>query len=149
MQIGWTNYITSVQPNVIGDADGKEHTSYQHKVHISPSGPHIITPEVPIPPQRVNTAQPPRVDKGGNSSNFRSRGNKNHWTWYALTAQCQKTREEIQLPIRFLEWPRNTGTSSKAHIGNLGNILCKQVGTVRSRYQRGQGEKYGHVHSQI
>ena len=60
---------------------------------MSPSGPSIITPEVPVPPPRVQTAQPPRVDKGGPSSNLRSRGNKPPIQLYALTAQVSKTHE--------------------------------------------------------
>ena len=71
LQPGWTKYIPSVQPNVIEDEEGKEPTKYQHKVHIYTSGTIIIPPEVPIPPPMFNTAQPPRVDKGGPSSNLR------------------------------------------------------------------------------
>ena len=58
-----------------------------------PSGPTINPPEFPIPPSRVNTLQPPRVNNGGPSSNLRSRGNKNPQPRNALTAQGQKTRE--------------------------------------------------------
>ena len=90
LQPGRTKYIPSPQPNVIEDEEGKEPTKFQHKVHGSPSGTHIIPPEVPISPQRVNTAQPTRVDKGGPSSNLRSRGNKIPRPRYALTAQCKK-----------------------------------------------------------
>ena len=69
-------------------------TNFQHKVHRSLSGPHIIPPEVPIPSPRVNTAQPPRVYMRGPSSNLRSRGNKNPRARYALTAQGQTPREK-------------------------------------------------------
>ena len=93
LQPGWNKYIPSVQPNALEDEEGKEPTNYQHKVHISPSGPYIIPPEVPIAPPKVNTAQPPRVDTGGPSSNLRSRGNKNPRPRYALTSQCQITCE--------------------------------------------------------
>ena len=93
LQPGWTKSIPSVHPNVIEDEYGKKPSNYQHKVHIFSSGPNIIHPELPIPPPRVNTAQPPRVDKGGPSSNFISRGNKNPHPRYALTAQFQKKRE--------------------------------------------------------
>ena len=93
LQPGWTKYIPPVQPNVIEDEEGKEPTNYQHKVHIFPSGPHIITPEVPIPPPRINTAQPTRVYKVGPSSNLISRGNKNPRPRYALTTQGQKIRK--------------------------------------------------------
>ena len=57
-----TKPLPSVQLNIIEYYDGKCSTSFQHKVQISPSGPHIILPEVPVPPPRVQTAQPPRVD---------------------------------------------------------------------------------------
>ena len=60
-----------------------------------------------------------------------------------------KPAKQIQLPIKFLEWPRNTGTWSKAREENLVKILCKRVGTASPRHKRGQGEKYGHVHSKI
>ena len=66
-----------------------------------PSGPSIIPHVVPISPPRVNTAQPPRVDKGVTSSNLISRGKKNPRPRYALTSQCQKTVKPIQLPIKF------------------------------------------------
>ena len=89
----WTKPLPSVQPNVIEYDDGKEPTNYQHKVHMSPSGPRIIPPEVPVPPPRVQTAQPPRVDKGGPSSNLRSRDKKNLMPLYALTEKLQKTHE--------------------------------------------------------
>ena len=49
LQPGWTKYIPSQQPNVIENGEGKEPTNFQHKVHISPAGPHIVPPEVPIP----------------------------------------------------------------------------------------------------
>ena len=89
----WTKPLPSVQPNVIEDDEGKDSTSFQHKVHMSPSGPRIISPEIPIPPPRVQTAKPPRVDKGGPSSNLRSKGKKTPIPLYALTAQYQKTHE--------------------------------------------------------
>ena len=60
---------------------------------MSPSGPSIITPEFPVSPPRVQTAQPTRVDKGGPGSNLRSRGKKNPNPIYALTAQIPKTHE--------------------------------------------------------
>ena len=60
---------------------------------MSPSGPSIIPPEVPVPPPRVQTAQTPRVDKGGKSSNLRARGKKNSLPLYTLTTQCPKTHE--------------------------------------------------------
>ena len=56
-----TKPIPSEQPNIIEDYDGKSPTSFQQNVHMSPSGPHIILPEVPVLPPRVQTAQPPRV----------------------------------------------------------------------------------------
>ena len=76
-QPGRTEYIPTTQPNVIEDEEGLRPANFQHKVHRSPSGPHTIPPEVPIPSPRVNTEQPPREDMGGPSSSLRSRGNKN------------------------------------------------------------------------
>ena len=93
LQPVWTKYIPSVQPNIIEYEEGTEPINYKHKVHWSPSGPNITPSEVHIPPPSVNTVQPPRVEKGGPSSNLRSRGNKNPRTRYALTSQCQKTGE--------------------------------------------------------
>ena len=60
---------------------------------MSPSGPRITTPEVPVPPPRVHTAQPPRVDKGGPSYNLGSRGKKHPMPLYALTEELQKNHE--------------------------------------------------------
>ena len=60
---------------------------------MSPSGPIIIPPKVPVPPPRVQTAQPPRVEKGGPSSNLISRGKKTTISLYLLTAQFQRTHE--------------------------------------------------------
>ena len=58
-----------------------------------PSGPSMIPPELPVPPTRVQTAQPPRVDTGGPSSNLRSRGKKTPIPLFSLTAQSLKTHE--------------------------------------------------------
>ena len=93
LQPGRTNYIPPPQLNVIEDEKGLRPTNFQNKVQRSPSGPHIIPPEVPIPSPRVNTAQPPRVNMGGPSSNLRSRGNKKPRPQYALKAQGQAPRE--------------------------------------------------------
>ena len=71
-----TKPLPSVQTNFIEDDEGNYSTSFQYKVHVYPSGPRIITPEVPVPPTMVHTAQPPRVDTEGPSSNLRSRGKK-------------------------------------------------------------------------
>ena len=86
-QPGRTEYIPTPYHNVIEDEEGARPENSQHKVNRYPSGPHTIPPEVPIPSPRVNTAQPPRVDMGGTSSNLRSRGNKNIKPRYALTAK--------------------------------------------------------------
>ena len=86
-QPGWTEYIPPPQSNVIEDEEGLRPSNFQHKVHRSPSGPHTITPENPIPSPRVNIEQPPRVDMGGPSSNLRTIGNKNIRPRYALIAQ--------------------------------------------------------------
>ena len=70
MRPDMTKPLPSVKPNIIEDYEGTCSTSFQHKVHMSPSGPNIILPEVPVQPQRVLTAQPPRVDTEGPSSNL-------------------------------------------------------------------------------
>ena len=88
-----TKPLPSIQPNVTEDYDGKCSTSFQHKVHMSPSGPNIILLEVPVPPPRVQTVKPPRVDTEGTSSNLRSRGKKNPIPHFALTSQLQKFHE--------------------------------------------------------
>ena len=106
-----TKLLTSVQPNIIEYDDGNCSTSFQHKVHMSPSVPQIILPEVPVPPPRVQTAQSPMVDTEGPSSNLRSRGKKNTIPKFALTAQFQ---------IKYLEFPRNTDIWSKAQTGKFG-----------------------------
>ena len=106
-------HLSPVQPNVIEDDKGKDSTSFQHKVHMSPSGPSITPPEVPVPPTRVNTAQNPRVDTGGPSYNLISRGKKIPIPLFSLISQFQKTNES-------LKWPRNTDIWSKAHREKFG-----------------------------
>ena len=59
-----------------------------------PSGSSINPPEVPVPPPRVHTAQPPRVDTEGPSSNLRSRGKKTPIPLLALAEQFQKNNED-------------------------------------------------------
>ena len=71
LQPGQTKYIPPPQPNVIEDEEGLRPTIFQHNVQRSPSGPHVIPPEVPIPSPRVNTAQPPRVYMGGYQFQFK------------------------------------------------------------------------------
>ena len=88
-----TKPIPSVQPNIIEYDDGKSSTSFQHNVHMSPSSPHIITPELPVPPPRVQPEQPPGVEMKGPSSNLRSRGKKNLIPNFALISQFQKFHE--------------------------------------------------------
>ena len=88
-----TKPLLSVQPNTIEDDEGKFSTSFQHKVHMSPSGPNIVLPEFTVPPPRVQTAQPPRVDTEGPNSSLRSRGKKNPIPHFSLTSQCQKIHE--------------------------------------------------------
>ena len=88
-----TKPLPSVQLNIIEDDDGKCSTSFQHKVHMSLSGPNIIFLEVPVPQPSVQTVQPPRVDTEGPSSNLRSRGKKNPIPHFALTAEFQKVHE--------------------------------------------------------
>ena len=85
-----TKPITSEHSNIIEDEDGKCSSSFQQKVHISPSGTHITLPEVPVPPPRVQPAQPPRVDTEGPSSKLISRGKKKPSPHFALTSKSQK-----------------------------------------------------------
>ena len=144
-----TKPLHSVHPNVIEDDKGKEPTNFQHKLHISPSGTSIIPPEVPVPPPRVQTAQPPRVDKEGPSSNLRSIGKKKTLPLYALTSQFQKTHETnaathqifgvVQEYRHLIKVPERK---------NLVNILCKRIGTVSLRCLRGKGYRYIHFHYQ-
>ena len=103
-----TKPLPSVHPNIIEYYEGGCSTTFQNKVHMSPSGPNIILPEVPFPPPRVQTAQPPRLDMEGPSSNLISRGKKTPIPHFALTAQFQKIHEANALHIKYLEWPRNT-----------------------------------------
>ena len=58
-----------------------------------PSGPHNIIPEVPVPPPRAHTEQPPRVDMEGPSSNLIPRSKKNPIPKFGLTAKFQQVRE--------------------------------------------------------
>ena len=88
-----TKPLPSVQPNSIEDYEWDCSTSFQHKFHISLSVPNIILPKLPVPPPRVQTVQPPRVDTEGLSSNLRSRGKKNPIPHFSLTAQFQKNNE--------------------------------------------------------
>ena len=71
-----TKLIPSEHPNIIEDDEGRIPTSFQQNIHMSPSGPHIILPNIPVPPPRVQPAQPPRVDTEGPSYILRSRGKK-------------------------------------------------------------------------
>ena len=82
-----TKTLPSEQSNIIKDDEGTCSTSFQHKVLMSPSGPNIILPEVPVQPTRVQTAQPPRVDTEGPSYNLISRGKKTPISHFVLTAQ--------------------------------------------------------------
>ena len=88
-----TKPIPSEQPDIIEDDDGKISTSFHHNLHISPSSPHIILPEVPVPPPRVQPVQPPRVDTEGPSSNLISRGKKNTIPNFSLTSKFRQVKE--------------------------------------------------------
>ena len=88
-----TKNIPLEQPNSIEDDYKKSPRSFQWNVHMSPSDPHIIIPDIPVPPPRVCPAQPPRVDTGGPSSNLRSRCKKNTVPNFALAAQLLWFRE--------------------------------------------------------
>ena len=87
-----TKPIYSEQANIIEGDDGDSSRSFQRNVHMYPSGPHIILPDVPVPPPMVQPEQPPRVDTEGTSSNLRSRGKKNTIPNFALSAQFQKVK---------------------------------------------------------
>ena len=102
-----TKLIPWEQPNIIDYDDGKSPTSLQRNVHMSPSGPHIILLDVPVPPPSFQPAQPPRVDTEGPSSNLRSRGKKIisptlHWQH-----NSKKLENPMQLPIKYMGFPRN------------------------------------------
>ena len=88
-----TKPFPSEHPNIIEDYDGNSATSFQQNVHMSPSGPQIILLEVPVPPPRVQPAQPPRVEMEVPSSNLISRGKTNPIPNFALTSQFRKVIE--------------------------------------------------------
>ena len=88
-----TKPIPSEQPNIVEADDGNSPTSFQRNVHMSPSGPHILLLDVPVPQPMVQHLQPPRVDTERPSSNLRSRGKKNLILNFLLAAQFQKVRE--------------------------------------------------------
>ena len=88
-----TKPIPSEHPNIIEDDDGKSPPSFQQDFHMSPAVTQIIIPYVTVPPPRVHPAQPPRLYTEGPSSNFRSRGKKNHILNFSLTAQFRQVRE--------------------------------------------------------
>ena len=85
--------ISLENPNIIEDYDGNSPTYIQCNVHVPPSGPHIILPDVPVPPPKLCPAQPPRVDTGVPSSNLRSSCKKNIVPNFALAAKFQQVRE--------------------------------------------------------
>ena len=85
--------IPSEQTNIIEDDDGNSPTSFQKNVHVSPSGPHIILPDIPVPPPRVRPLQPLRVETGGKSSNLRSSDKKNlspTFDWQQNSSKLEK-----------------------------------------------------------
>ena len=86
-------HFPSVQPNIIEDDEGEFSKRFHYKVHISLSVQNIILPAVPVPPPRVQTVQPPRVDTEGPSSNLISKGKKNSIPHFILTANFQKIHE--------------------------------------------------------
>ena len=85
--------IPSERPNLIEDDDGNSPTYFHCKVHMYPSVPHIILPDVPVPPPRLCPEKPPRVDMGGPSSNLRSSCKKNPVPNFALASQFLQVRE--------------------------------------------------------
>ena len=88
-----TKPLPSEQPNIIEDYDENIPTSCQQNFHMSPSYPHIIIPEVPVPPPRVHPNQPTRVEMEGPIPNLISIGKKTPIPKFVLTAQYQKVRE--------------------------------------------------------
>ena len=94
--------------------------------------------------------QPPRVYTGGPSSDLKSRGNKKSLATVCTDSTMPKTpRSKFSYPSNLLSDPGIQAIDQRPRGENLGKILCKRVGTVSSRYHKGQGEKYGHVNSQI
>ena len=85
--------IPSEMPNIIEDDDGNSPTDFQQNLHISPSGPYIIIPDVPVPPPMVSLVQPPRVDTGSPSSSLRSSCKKNPVPNFALAEQFLQVRD--------------------------------------------------------
>ena len=85
--------IPSEQPNIKEEDDGNSPTSFQRNVHMPPSVPHIILPDVPVSTPRVRPVQPSRVDMGGPISNLRSSSKKYAVPKFVLAAQFQKVRE--------------------------------------------------------
>ena len=88
-----TKPIPLEHSNITEDYDENSPTSFQHNIHTYLSGPHIILPDIPVPPPRVRPAQPPRVKMGGPSSNLISSCKKNHVPNFALSAQLQYFKE--------------------------------------------------------
>ena len=80
-------------PNIIEDDYGNSPTDIQRNFHISPSGPHIILPDVHISLPSVRPAQPPRVETGEPSSNLRYRCKKKTVLNFALAAQFLHVRQ--------------------------------------------------------
>ena len=79
--------------NIIEDDDGNIPTDFQLNIHISPSVPHIILQDVPVPPPRVSPAQPSRVGMGGPRSDLIYSCKKNPVPNFALAAQLLQVRE--------------------------------------------------------
>ena len=116
---------------------------------MSPSVPSIIPPEVPIPPPRVQTAQPPRVEKGGPSSNLISRCKKNPMPLYALTAQFQKTHEDNAVTHQIYVVAQEYRHLIKGPERKIWEIsFPNELGQLAQGIRWGTGEKYSHFHSQ-
>ena len=80
------------RPNIKEEDDGPSPTDFQHNVHMHPSGPHGILPDVPEPPPRVRPEQPQRVDTEGPSSNVILICKKNSVTNFSLGAKFLQVR---------------------------------------------------------
>ena len=91
--MGQTFSLGTAQHHTVEDYDGNSPTDFQRNAHMSPSGPHIILPDGPVPKPRVRPAQPPMVDTGGPSSNLRYSCKKHPVPNSALAAQLLQVRE--------------------------------------------------------
>ena len=86
-------HIPSEQPNIIEDYYVNIPTIFQHNFHMYPSGPHIILPDVTVPPSRVRPAQLTKMEMGWPSSNLISSCTKNPVPNFQFPVQFLQVRE--------------------------------------------------------